>query len=239
MVEAVERSGEPVEGAVRLEHAGDQIRYEQVTLKSNRGEKLIENLSLTIPRGRKTLVTGANEAACAALFRATAGVATGGSGLIVLPASVTVSFLPERPYVPRSSLEEALGEDRRTESGFESEATAVLKALGIEEVVARAGGWAVEQDWTSFLSLPEQQLLTVARAVLSGSNALFFDRPDSILGGDRFTRMMDRLTRMGVTVVSNRAPTAAPDDYYAVLECSGRGQWSWTPNRTGEARPQI
>ena len=60
------------------------------------------------PRGLRVLVTGPNEAARVALFRATAGIWSRGEGRIVRPPLDAIFFLPQQPYLTPGTLRHLL-----------------------------------------------------------------------------------------------------------------------------------
>ena len=69
---------------------------------------LLTDLSVSIPRGMRVLVTGPNEAARVALFRATAGIWARGEGRIVRPPLDAIFFLPQQPYLTPGTLRQLL-----------------------------------------------------------------------------------------------------------------------------------
>ena len=104
--EATERSHD--KSAVEMVDA-EGFRYERLALRSPRdGRTLMRELSLAVPDGWKLLITGSNETAKVALFRATAGIWHWGDGRIVRPGRDELLFLPQRPYLPPGTLREIL-----------------------------------------------------------------------------------------------------------------------------------
>ena len=72
--------------AIETVENGDRVAYEGLTLRASQDDgALLTGLSVSIPRGMRVLVTGPNEAARVALFRATAGIWSRGEGRIVRP----------------------------------------------------------------------------------------------------------------------------------------------------------
>jgi vitamin B12/bleomycin/antimicrobial peptide transport system ATP-binding/permease protein len=69
---------------------------------------LLTRLSVSIPRGMRVLVTGPNEAARVALFRATAGIWSRGEGRILRPPLDAIFFLPQQPYLTPGTLRHLL-----------------------------------------------------------------------------------------------------------------------------------
>ncbi len=87
----------------------ERLAYEDLALFEPRnGQVLIKDLSLEVPRDSRVLVAGPNEAAKAALFRATAGMWRTGVGKVFRPHLDTIYFLPQRPYLPPGTLRQIL-----------------------------------------------------------------------------------------------------------------------------------
>jgi len=140
-----------------IDARGDEARvaYEGLTLlAAGNAHVLVRELSATIPRGTRVLITGSNEVAKAALFRATAGLWENGRGRIVRPGGDDIQFLPERPYLPPGTLREGLVRMGRADVEHER-IVAVLRELDLDGAVERAGGPDVERDWDDTLPLGE------------------------------------------------------------------------------------
>ena len=109
LIEALERK-QPTEGAgIQLSEEDRRVAYEELTLLSPPdGQPVLKDLSISIPFGSRTLISGCNETGKVALFRATAGLWTSGKGRIIRPAVTDIYFLAERPYLPPGTLREVL-----------------------------------------------------------------------------------------------------------------------------------
>jgi vitamin B12/bleomycin/antimicrobial peptide transport system ATP-binding/permease protein len=98
-----------VKSAIEIAEVDGRLAYERLTLSSStNASPLLKDLSISIPVGARVLVTGPNQAAGIALFRATAGLSPSGSGRIVRPDADRMGFLPQRPYLPPGTLRQVL-----------------------------------------------------------------------------------------------------------------------------------
>jgi putative ATP-binding cassette transporter len=219
---------------IELAEEPGRLAYEKLTLVSRRsGEVLVGGLDAAVPAKARVLVTGAEDARFA-LFRATAGLWEGGRGRIVRPPRERIRFLPERPYLPPGTLREAL---LATGSGglADAELAAVLRALRLDAVVARAGGLDVERDWDDLLSLAEQQLFSVARVRLASPTHAVLQSPGTTLRPDALGTALRVLSEASITclVFGSEADSLA---YDAVLELAPGGAWTFSPpQREGSA----
>jgi len=206
----------------------DRVAYESLTLRSpNEDRLLLRELSVSIPSKTRVAVLGHNHPAKMALLRATAGIWETGSGHIVRPGANRILFLPERPYLLPGTLRQVLSPVRTGSPVSEDEMARLTRTFELDPVLARLGGLDVEADWSSALSLGEQQLLGVARLVLTGPSFVFLERPHTTLTPDEVTRVLDELTERGITYVTFTDRDGEPDHYDAVLELHPDASWEW------------
>jgi vitamin B12/bleomycin/antimicrobial peptide transport system ATP-binding/permease protein len=229
---------------LRVTEAGDRIVYEHVTLRASRDARvLVDDLSVTIESGTRVLVRSADSSAREAIVEATAGIWTNGSGAITRPPLGAIAFLPERPFVPPGTLREVLlgnGDGPAAGAASDADVHRVLGTLGIDDVVRR-GGLDREEHWTDVLSLREQQLLSIARVVLTRPRFVFLDHPGRTLDAERIDRALSALCACQttcVTVASAEDEAEHLGHYDALLEIGAAGRFRWRPIREGNVVEQ-
>jgi putative ATP-binding cassette transporter len=223
----------PPPGAAHIDVQEDDTRvaYEGLTLRSTgNGHVLVKDLSVSVASGTTALFTGPNDAAKIALFRATAGIWENGSGRIVRPGLDAILFLPERPYLTPGTLRDVLlpagrgggiGDGQRDE-----QVIALLRTLFLDGVLDRVGGLDVERDWDDALSLGEQQLFSVARAVLAAPRFVFLERPRATLGAAHADRVLSLLRERSISYVTLGDGGERLDDHDLVVEFADDGGWT-------------
>jgi putative ATP-binding cassette transporter len=230
LVEGVDQVEARGDSGIELDDSGTELAFERLTLRSpHDGSVLLDSLSLSVPSDRRTLVTGANEAGRIALFRATTGLWNAGEGRIVRPPPDAILFLPERPYLPPGTLRQAVVRTGCEAAVADARIREVLQALGVGEVVERAGGLDAEHDWDDLLSLGEQQQLGFARVLLAAPRFVVLDRPSTLLGADLVVRALDLLARQSITVVTFAPDAALAAQHDARLELGPGGTWTCQP----------
>jgi vitamin B12/bleomycin/antimicrobial peptide transport system ATP-binding/permease protein len=215
--------------AIEIVAVPDRVAYQGLTLRASPGTgPLLAGLSVTIPRGTRVLVTGPNEAARVALFRATAGIWSSGEGRIARPPLNAIYFLPEQPYlIPGTLREVPVGTGREADIS-EARILAALREAGLESVVARTGGLDVEHhDWSTMLSLGERQELVLARLMLAQPTFAVMDRVSTALGPKRLEAFLRRLTDTPITYLNFEEAAPSAKLYDAVLEIDTNAAWSW------------
>lgn len=217
---------------IRLDLGQERLAYEGLSLLAPAdGERLLEGLSVSLPPGARVLVSGPNEAAKVALFKATAGLAVEGRGRILRPSSEEMLFLAERPYLPPGTLREILAPVSLQARIPDGTLAGLLGELGAEAVLERAGGLDEERDWDSALSLAEQQLLAFIHVLLREPRFVFLDRTETALSREQFHRVLAALSSRSIGYLAIAEDTGTPDCYDAVLDISGDGGWTWTELR--------
>jgi putative ATP-binding cassette transporter len=215
---------------ITVVEADGRIAYESLTLFSPEDDHpFLNNLTADIPRGTKVLVLGPNEGARNALFRATAGVWTTGTGTIVRPPLDVIFFLPQRPYMPPGRLRDLLLRSGQEQAIPDVQITAALHDVGLDAILARAGGLDREHDWSAMLSLGDQQLLAVARLLLARPSFAMLDRMDATLKPVQVRQVLRRLEENSITYVVLAEDAESVDMYDAVLAIDAGGAWSWRP----------
>jgi putative ATP-binding cassette transporter len=227
MVQAVERSHAAEGSGIEIVERDGALTYERLTLSSAEDGARLKELSIEIPIGRRVLVTGSNQATGVALFKATAGVAIAGSGRIIRPSAASVVFLSQRPYLPRGTLRQVILPEAHSGEISDDRILPLLRDLGLDQVVALAGGLDAEQDWATSLSLRDQQLLVFAHALLLAPRVVFLDRVGTGLDSGQVRRLLQMLSQNSIGYIANGEDLRSPDLYDAFLEYAGDGSWRW------------
>jgi putative ATP-binding cassette transporter len=217
-------------GGIEIEEDGAQLAWQALSLRSRRdGHMLLQALTFAVRPGTHVLVTGPNEAARVALFRASAGLWKAGEGRIVRPPDGGIMFVRERTYLPPGTLRDALVRTEREHDADEARIATVLRAVGVEEAVAHAGGLAAEHDWDDALSLADQERLLFARILLAEPRIAVLERPGMLLGTGEAARLIGLLAEHAITVVTFASDDAlaACHDQRLVLEAGAT--WSTQP----------
>ncbi|MCC6764555.1 MAG: ABC transporter ATP-binding protein/permease [Deltaproteobacteria bacterium] len=219
---AVEAPG-PVSG-IKTVVDDDRVVYEDLTLLGPADEVLVRDLSFVIAQGARLLVCSKDPAMRGALVRATAGVWDQGRGRVKRPELEELAFLPERPYLPPGTLREMMGAGDGSVP-VDDEIRSALGVLGAHELFERTVAMEAEQDWERVLTLHEQQVLSVARVLVSRPKFAFVDDLGRIVGDERLSVVLNAFIERGITCVALAAMDGPRADYDAVLELADGGAW--------------
>lgn len=233
--DGIEKAQSAVSPITQEEGVDEKVEFSGLTLRMPDGELLLDEFSYRIVPGDRIYVTGANNRAKHALFRAAAGIWDTGAGKIVRSGLDALLLVPERPYLPPGTLREALL--RTTQNGAlgDERLWNVLEKLGIAKAVEQAGGLDVERHWEDVLSLGELQLIVFARALLANIRFVFFDRPGTALNAGQVAAMLRLLEDHGVAyvVIGDGDDPEQPGVYDKVLDFGEAGHWLQRDAATG------
>ena len=223
-----------------------RVAYKGLTLRAIHSDRvLIRDLSFTIPRGKNVLVVGPDETARMALFRATAGLWPASEGQIFRPRLEEILFLTERPYLPPGTLrelfmrpwaEEGRADARDPEDNEFPELRIMdaLWALEMEDTLKRFGGWDKPHSWESALTLTEQQLLGVARLLVSRPQFAYLDKPSSTFSPEQTRWILTHLKERSISYVVFEESPRSLKGYDVLLELEKTGYWTWSPIEGGQ-----
>jgi putative ATP-binding cassette transporter len=222
-------------------HPSDPIAFQDVSLLSGKtGEPLVAGLTVEWPSGQPVLVFGADEAARDALFLATAGTLAADGGLIARPPLEQMLFVTERPYLCPGTLRELFlrphpegladplaSLDEAVLSMPDGTIQSAMTALGIGDIIQRFEGLNSTHDWDSELSLEEQQLLVIARALACEPRFALLDRPGTSLSVEALDRVMKALLERDITPIVFAKTREGSLPQTASLELMSEGKWNW------------
>lgn len=227
LLEAIEKSRASTRPGIEIVEQEGRLAYEGLTLLSpTDGTPLLRELSISIQPGAQVLLTGSNQTAGAALFRATAGIPTPGAGRIIRPGPGDMLFVPQRPYIPPGTLREILLRSGKTANISDDRISHVLRDLELDALISRAGGLDNVLGGDS-LSLSEQQLLALANVLLTTPRFVFLDRVDMTLAPEKLHTILQLFSKSSIACINNGRTDATDGLYQAILELDEDGRWAY------------
>ena len=154
------------------------LTIEGLSVRLPSGAPLVTSDNICIEAGQHALVSGPSGGGKSTFFRAIAGLWPFATGKIVVPKGAKLMILPQRPYFPVASLEEAVIYPAEHGDFTAEQITEVLSAVGLPALAPKL---AEEAHWNRILSLGEQQRLGIARAILHRPDYLFLDEASASL----------------------------------------------------------
>jgi putative ATP-binding cassette transporter len=164
-----------------------------------------------------------------------AGLWKTGQGRIIRPPLRSMMFLPQQPYLALGSLrDQLLYAIAPGVPVAEERLLAVLQEVQLGGILERSSGLDTEQrDWTSILSLGEQQSLAFARLLLVEPEVAFLDEALSALPAERVRDLYGLLSRTVTTYISTASGPEMLGYHDQLLQLHSDG--TWTAKETVEA----
>lgn len=188
------------------------------------GEGLIQHFNLSLKSGERLLIAGPSGSGKSTLLRALAGIWPFVSGQIIVPAKDKVMFVPQKTYLPLSTLQDVLLYPGFSDNLSESEIKATLKVCKIPYLIDRLNAF---ENWGQVLSLGEQQRVAFAQVFLQKPNWLFLDEATSALDEPTerlmYKLLLDRLPQTSIISVGHRHTLIA--HHSTKLEIDLNGNW--------------
>jgi ABC-type uncharacterized transport system fused permease/ATPase subunit len=162
---------------------------------------LIRNLSIDVRKNESLLIWGPSGTGKTSLLRALAGLWASGTGDVDLQVAPSeIMFLPQRPYMVLGSLRDNLVYPQPS-APDDNEVMRVVKLVKLETVTERCG-LDVVSDWSSLLSVGEQQRVAMARILLAKPLLCICDEATSALDEATERLLYEALKKQGITIVS-------------------------------------
>ena len=217
--------------SISVVESEDEIAFDHLSLFSPIDKRaLIRDLNLRIPLGRRVLVSG-DETARDALFKAIAGIYDAGSGTVHRPSLENIRFLPDRPYIPPGTLRQSLVNSKADQDLDDQRLLKVLELVGLEDVMTRAGGLDIEQEWDSLLSAHEQRLVSFARIIITRPNFVVIANPYRDMAPETRSRVANLLRHSKITLIvmgSRDSGGVDPDpgSFDFMIDLQPTGEWT-------------
>lgn len=207
--------------AAQISQIQDTVMTESLTVKNPNNGVLIKNLNLTLPQGSAVIIRGPSGVGKTTLLRAIAGLWPYVEGTVRRPLTASL-FLPQKPYLPLGSLRTALYYPNAAQQG--DAAAETLRKCQLAHLVENL---EEEADWTSRLSVGEQQRLAIGRALLSEAQVVFLDEASSAMDEGleyaMYQLLRESLPQSILVSVGHRSSLLAFHTQELVL--TGQGDW--------------
>lgn len=209
---------------------GNRLAIQNLTLHTpNMEQTLVKNLSLDLVSNEHLLIVGASGCGKSSLLRAIAGLWTNGQGTIQRPDVSNTFFLPQRPYMLLGTLRDQVVYPNLHSTVSDDDIHQVLQQVNLGQLADRIGGLNVEADWSTILSLGEQQRLAFARILLTQPKYAILDEATSALDIHNEQMLYELLQRLGVVYVSVGHRSSLLDYHHKVLDLGDSStEWSFT-----------
>jgi putative ATP-binding cassette transporter len=187
--------------------ADSALRLADLTITDAHGAPLVSHVDITARPGEHLVVSAPSGGGKTSLVRAVAGLWPWGMGRIERPAIANLLVIPQRPYVPATSLRSALHYPSSPKKVDEARYGACLRRVGLAGLVARLDETV---RWDHALSNGELQRLAVARILVQRPDIVILDEAlgaiDEASRQDLLQAIADALPRTSVLSFTQNPP---------------------------------
>ncbi|MGB7413882.1 MAG: ABC transporter ATP-binding protein/permease [Thermosynechococcaceae cyanobacterium] len=181
----------------------DRLEISNLTLFTpNYQQMLVQDLSVALAPGEGLLIRGPSGCGKSSLLRAIATLWNSGSGTLYRPEPEQMLFLPQRPYMILGTLRDQMRYPHLEGEVGDDKLHHILEQVNLPDLDHRFGGLDAQQDWSSVLSLGEQQRLSFARLLLNQPKYAVLDEATSALDLDNEAALYQQLQETQTTFLS-------------------------------------
>ena len=168
------------------------------------GKVLLEKANFDLQAGCNVIITGTSGSGKSTLFRVLSGLWVWGKGEISYPVG-TVMFIPQKPYLPITSLRSALAYPHPENTFGDAELLTAMQHCHLADFSDRLDE---VENWSRVLSGGEQQRVAFVRALLARPDWLFLDEASSALDkntqGALYNILNDYLPETTIVSIAHR-----------------------------------
>lgn len=185
---------------------------------------LLTEFSLSIHSGERLLIMGSSGCGKSTLLRTFAGIWPYASGGISVPEGQKIMFVPQKSYMPLTTLREVFQYPSLGVAVSNEELESILVECNLAHLLGQLERMA---DWSQILSLGEQQRVAFVRVFLQKPQWLFLDEATSALDEhmeERIYKMIiNKLSQTSIISVGHRRTLLAY--HHTQLQLDGMGKW--------------
>jgi vitamin B12/bleomycin/antimicrobial peptide transport system ATP-binding/permease protein len=193
-----------IHNKISIQASKNAIKVRELDLYKPNNEELLENINFEIKSGEKIWLRGGSGIGKSTIIRAIRGLWVYGNGKINLPEHVF--YIPQRPYMPLGTLREAMlyPLDVFDIKVKDEELVDILKLFKLDDLT---NSLDEKRDWSTTLSLGEQQRVSFIRILINKPKYIIMDEPTSSLNIElekiAFETLLNRLKDSTVVTIGH------------------------------------
>ncbi len=221
----VEKQAAEENGLVIREEAGSSIIAKDVTVMTPRRALLLEHVNLTFEQGHHYLIRGMSGLGKSTFVRAMSGIWPFATGEFIFPAGKKVMYIPQTPYMPIGTLEEAVLFPDHYQPALRARVEEVMRICNLSHLLNRLNEVSA---WAEQLSPGEQQRVGFARILLHKPDWIILDESTSMLDlkneTEMYATLVQHLPQCSMISVGHRSSLEAFHDKLVDLTAFGAKQ---------------
>ena len=191
----------------------------------NSQRKLVKNITIRVDRSNNLLIMGTSGTGKSSLLRAIAGLWSSGDGTIFRPSPKEILFLPQHPYMISGSLKEQLLYPDVGKYITQSQLNEILTAVDLQSLRNRFQDFDIKENWSSLLSLGEQQRIAFARILITKPRYVILDEATSALDEENEESLYYSLSTSETSYISVGHRPTLTKYHQQILTIMDKGDW--------------
>ncbi|BDA39763.1 ABC transporter ATP-binding protein/permease [Candidatus Atelocyanobacterium thalassae] len=191
----------------------------------NSQRKLVKNITVRVDKSNNLLIMGTSGTGKSSLLRAIAGLWTSGSGTIFRPSPKEILFLPQHPYMISGSLKEQLLYPDMGKYITQNQLDKILVAVDLQNLRSRFQDFDIRENWSSVLSLGEQQRIAFARILITKPRYVILDEATSALDEENEESLYHSLSTSEISYISVGHRPTLTKYHQQILTIMDEGNW--------------
>lgn len=163
-----------------------QIKVSDLTIRTPREQELLQDVNCDFEHGKDYVIKGRSGLGKSTFIRTLANIWPFAQGQIEMANDSKKMFLPQKPYMPIGTLEEAILFPDKPKPELRGDVERTLIDVNLEHLIPRLNDTAM---WSEQLSPGELQRIAFARVLLSKPDWVFLDESTSMLDLKNETRL--------------------------------------------------
>lgn len=201
------------------EQKQDTIVANNISITTPKEIPLLQNVQLQMQHGQHYLIKGASGIGKSTFIRVLAGIWPYASGELILPEKKQLMYLPQKPYMPIGTLEEAIIFPNPSHPQQLEKIQQILRDCHLEHLIPQL---KVHATWSQQLSPGEQQRIAFARILLHQPDWVFLDESTSMLDvaneKSLYALLREKLPTCSIVSIGHRPTLEAYHDQVIDME---------------------
>ena len=164
--------------ALVLPNKKNYIEVKKLQIQLPKGDSLIDDISFSLHSGNRLLIRGISGKGKTTILRAINGLWPYTKGEIYIRPTLTSLFVPQKLYIPKANLKEAICYPKLKRLPDDNEIIQILTKCGLSYLSNKLYETC---DWNGTLSLGEQQKIAFCRIIINKPDIIYLDEITSAL----------------------------------------------------------
>lgn len=192
--------------SLSTEDSNDYLNIKNLSINLPNGNNLLNNINIKLNSGDRLLIRGRSGTGKTTLLRTIARLWSYASGKIYQKPNSSSLFIAQKPYLPIATLANAILYPMSSDAIDRETLITNIKICGLEHLIEKLD---IEDNWSTKLSIGEQQRIGFCRVLLNKPDIVYLDEATSALDEEieelMYRNLIDTLPNSVIVSVGHRS----------------------------------